>query len=123
MSNNPPTPPAIVAAYHIDEGVIRYFMLDDEDWFDQPLITTLVANGYRRDSVHLIDIYDSPPASPMTVRQVIAALQKCDPDLPVLLDDGDGWFVHVSKIESPSEATGYVLPTLFVGNAYNCRAW
>lgn len=123
MSNNPPAPPAIVAAYHIDEGVIRYFMLDDEDQFNQELTVTLVANGYRRDSIHLIDIYDSPPPAPMTTRQVIAALQQCDPDLPVLLEDGDGWYVHVSKIEPPSEDTGYVLPTLFVGRAYNCRAW
>lgn len=123
MSNNPPAPPAIVTAYHIDDGKARYFMLEDEAQYDGALITTLVANGYRRDSIQMLDIHDAPPPAPMTVRQVIAVLQQCDPDLPVLLDDGDGWFVHVSKIEPPDEGTGYVLPTFMSGEAFNCRAW
>jgi len=121
MSNNPPAPPAIVAATHPEQGVIRYFMLEDEDQIGSAR-ADLEANGYQW--VHLIDIYDAVPRRPfMTVRDVIATLSKCDPDLPVLMDDGDGWFTHPSQLILPSEEEGYVLPTFITGQAYDCRAW
>ena len=56
----------------------------------------------------------------LTVSELIAALQTANGDAYVVLDDGEGWYNHVSQWEIPDndldESAGYIAFTLYQGD-------
>ena len=84
----------------------------------------------------------SNPADRMTVYQVIQALSYYPPDMAVLVEDGKGWYKHVSQLHGPEQRgevthqgdgtvkiemhwsdddSGYLYPTVMQGDTYDCR--
>lgn len=64
----------------------------------------------------------------MTCGELIAFLQDFPPSMAVLLGN-DGWYSTLGSVEGPirdgddwtDDETGYILPTLFPGDSFDCR--
>lgn len=64
----------------------------------------------------------------MTCGELIAFLQEFPPTMAVLMAD-NGWYTTIGSVDGPlldngewtDDETGYVLPTLFPGDTFDCR--
>lgn len=64
----------------------------------------------------------------MTCGELIAFLQDFPPHMAVVMAD-NGWYATIGSVEGPirdgdewtDDETGYILPTLFPGDTFDCR--